>query len=1075
MTDWRTCPECGVELREGLCPRCLIAAALGESVGEQPRPAPAASSSPKLGDYELLESIGGGGMGVVYRARHLRLGRMVAIKTLPFGGFSRESYVRRFHAEASAAARLRHPNIVAIHEVGEHAGQPWFAMDLIEGSSLAELIREQPVPITRAVRFVRTIAEAVHYAHTQSILHRDLKPSNVLVDRLDQPHITDFGLAKDLRSDSELTLSGQTLGSPNYMPPEQCGALSPTSTTSTRAIAQLSVDENEAAPVPRLTLAGPASDVYGLGAIFYHLLTGRPPFQGETVADVLSQLRERDPIPPRLLNPSVPRDLETIGLKCLEKDPVRRYSTALELAEELGRWQTGEPIRARAITPPERAWRWCRRRPQLAGTLVALLVALVLGVAGIAWQGRKATQEAARASTQSAEAQRNLYAANMGLAFRALDEGNRGQTVMKLMAHWPRPGQEDLRGWEWRYLWDQSRGDETATLGLHSNSVMVTRFFPDGRTLAAITTDGVLELWDLPTRSLKKTTHSWNRLDALSLSPDGLEIAVSGEDGGIEILDALTLERRSRIETGRGVDALVHSPDGRYLAWAETGAGVVLYDRAGNRELTRFHTLGSPRWAWKSALAFSCDSRYLALGIVAYPGLQENHVAIWDCQSQKEVRRLPCANMGILSVTFSPDDHQISATINGGWTGRGGQGGRVIVWNWRSGVEVTNLLLDPVWIGSAAYSPDGKWLAAASRGQTILMLDTSDWRTVATLQGHHFEVFWVEFTPDGRLLASGSKDRTIKLWDPRLRPRRQSFRDLTSMGGTSVSLSQDGRRLLVRGRDGTFRWINPTTLESGQPWTAPDPQWTTVSTSADGSLVAFGCTNGVVRLADSADGATLGELTGAPALVSCVSFSSTGKRLVALKRGGFVDVWDLFSKRILQNLKSQRLWATSAAFSPDDNLLVVGADRGFIEVWDLVQGIHREIRTGHSDHVPELKFSPDGGRLATTGYDGTIRLWSTSDWHLEAVLSGQLTSFGQMAFTPDGQRLAAAGEGSIRVWNVGQMPPLEVGILSSRTGTGAHLAFHSDGETLVSAEGSALHVWRAPPLQEIDPSVSPSP
>lgn len=389
------------------------------------------------------------------------------------------------------------------------------------------------------------------------------------------------------------------------------------------------------------------------------------------------------------------------------------------------------------------------------------------------------------------------------------------------------------------------------------------------------------------------------------------------------------------------------------------------------------------------------------------------------------------------------------------------------MWDWRSGVEVTNLLLDPVWIGSAAYSPDGKWLAAASRGQTVQILETSGWRTVATLQGHRFEVFWVEFAPDGRLLASGSKDRTIRLWDPQLRPERQSFRDLKPMGGVSASLAQDGRRVLLHDQAGTLRWMNPTTLEAGQPWTAPDLQWTAMSPSPDGSLAAFGAAHGTVRLVETAHGAECGELTGAPARVSHLAFSSTGKRLVALKQGGFIDLWDLPSNQILQNLKSQRRWTTTAAFSPDDSTLVVGSDQGFIEVWDLSRGIHREIQTGHSDHIPELKFSSDGRRLATTSYDGTIRLWSTADWRLEAVLSGQLTSFGQMTFTPDGRRLAAAGEGGVRVWDVGQIPPLEVGTLSSQTGTGAQLAFQPDGETLVSLDGSALYVWRAPPLQEI--------
>lgn len=252
------CPECGGDLRasapEGLCPRCLIAAAL-DGLDEAPAaPAADAGPSPLFGDYELLECIGGGGMGIVHKARHLRLGRIVAIKTVPFGRFTRDQQLQRFQAEAAAVARLRHPQIVAIHEIGEHHGQPWFAMDFIDGPSLAEVVREQPLSVTRAVRLVRTMAEAVHYAHTQGIVHRDLKPSNILLDALDQPHVTDFGLAKDLRSSTELTLTGQTLGSPNYMPPEQCGMWLHSNPRSSEA--HLPSDKSP---------TGPPSDVYGLG------------------------------------------------------------------------------------------------------------------------------------------------------------------------------------------------------------------------------------------------------------------------------------------------------------------------------------------------------------------------------------------------------------------------------------------------------------------------------------------------------------------------------------------------------------------------------------------------------------------------------------------------------------------------------------------------------------------------------------------------------------------------------------------------------------------------------------------
>src|SRR5882672_2364267 len=377
-----TCLKCGAPLtgdaRGGFCPKCLFAQAsagdvdvLSHASQIEPSSTVAATASgssdyasastatglplPRaFGDYELLEEVARGGMGIVYRARHLSLDRIVAVKMLLFGPLSSPEFVKRFRAEASASASLLHPNIVAVHEVGVHQGQQYFAMDYVEGQSLAKLLASGPLPARRAAGYLKTIAEAIHYAHERGILHRDLKPSNVLIDARDQPRVTDFGLARRLEGDSELTVTGQVLGSPNYMPPEQATA--------------------KRGKVSR------RSDVYSLGAMLYHLLTGRPPFVGEVLTDTLEQVLNSEPVSPRLLNPSVPRDLETICLKCLEKEPDKRYAAAQMLADELGRFLNREPVQARAVTRSERLWRWCRRKPALASFIAttALLLMTVL-------------------------------------------------------------------------------------------------------------------------------------------------------------------------------------------------------------------------------------------------------------------------------------------------------------------------------------------------------------------------------------------------------------------------------------------------------------------------------------------------------------------------------------------------------------------------------------------------------------------------------------------------------------------------------------------------------------------------
>src|SRR5437773_4352716 len=359
------CPKCRSALPadapEGLCPVCAFRGALELEPGAARPLVPEQQLPRQFGEYQLLEEIARGGMGIVYEARQLSLNRLVAVKVLLSGPLASSTDLQRFRAEAEAVANLQHPNIVAIHDVGEQAGQPFFSMDYVEGRCLSELVREQPLPAPRAAGYVKTIAEAIQYAHERGVLHRDLKPSNVLIDHAGEPRIIDFGLAKRLSSDPQLSASndpltrtGHVLGSPNFIPPEQAAG--------------------------KRGAIGRHSDIYSLGALLYHLLTARPPFAAATTHEIVHQVLNTEPVGPRSLNPSVPRDLETICLKCLEKDPRRRYRTAQELADELRRFLRGEPIQARPVGPLGRFWRWCRRNPKLA-SLTATVVVLALTLA----------------------------------------------------------------------------------------------------------------------------------------------------------------------------------------------------------------------------------------------------------------------------------------------------------------------------------------------------------------------------------------------------------------------------------------------------------------------------------------------------------------------------------------------------------------------------------------------------------------------------------------------------------------------------------------------------------------------
>jgi len=481
-----------------------------------------------FGDYELLEEIARGGMGIVYRARQTKLARIVALKMIRAGHLATEADVRRFYHEAEAAGRLDHPGIVPVFEVGEHGGQHYFSMGYVEGGSLAALVREGPLVARQAAELVQKVTAAVAYAHRQGVIHRDLKPANILLASsglvsggvvsgessqaghhspltTHQPKITDFGLAKQVRRDSGLTATGQVIGTPGYMPPEQAEG--------------------------RSDAVGPAADIYSLGAILYCLLTGRPPFQAAGIMETLHQVLEREPVPARQLNPEVPRDLETICLKCLEKEPRKRYESAEALADDLGRFLAGEPIQARPVGRLERGARWLRRNPLPATLLFALVVAVAAGLtaffvkyadareqAEIARQKAKLAEDNEReAKTEAAAKEKALQdvrdeAVAKDKALRETQVHLANSTILLAQSAWKDnnailaralldrvpAGPDTLRRFEWHYLRRQFEGGIFNLYG-HTAAVTSVTFSPDGTRLATASSDGTARLWDART------------------------------------------------------------------------------------------------------------------------------------------------------------------------------------------------------------------------------------------------------------------------------------------------------------------------------------------------------------------------------------------------------------------------------------------------------------------------------------------------------------------------------------------------------------------------------------------------
>ena len=484
--------------------------------------------------YADLEIIGRGGMGVVYRARHVELKRNVAIKMISGAAASPEQ-IKRFQREAESAARLDHPGIVPVYEFGESDGRPFFAMGYIEGRDLASVIRESPLTGERAAELLEQIAEAIHYAHTHGIVHRDLKPANILLDTGGYPRITDFGIARHLGPEAtQVTGTGEILGTPSYMPPEQATGV-------VRSI-------------------GPRSDVYALGAVLYHMVTGRPPFLGDSVHATILQLLHDEPVPPRRLQPQVPRDLDTICLKCLEKDPERRYESADALRDDLRSFQLGRPISARPIGRLGRAVRWARRQPIVAGLLGSLALAIVVGVTAVVVQWRRAEQnfdlsevnrkkavesgrreksarlladaEKKKAETSRDNLRRQFYNISLRNAAEAIDRGHYQVARQLLTPFIPKDGEPDIRTFAWHYLWRNHRivSDMTLPLGYaykNNPKILLKSSFavsPNGRLVAIGRPEGVV-LLDARTGEVSQPLAGTTKSRTLAFSADGTRLA----------------------------------------------------------------------------------------------------------------------------------------------------------------------------------------------------------------------------------------------------------------------------------------------------------------------------------------------------------------------------------------------------------------------------------------------------------------------------------------------------------------------------------------------------------------------
>jgi WD40 repeat protein len=1012
-------------------------------------------------------------MGVVYKARHVKLNRLAALKMILGGAHAGAIQLERFRTEAEAVARLQHPNIVQIYEIGEQDGLPFFALEFVDGGSLSDKLALTALPARQAAEMTTALARAMHLAHQRGIIHRDLKPANILLDGEGTPKITDFGLAKKLGEGEGRTHTGAIMGTPSYMAPEQAEG--------------------------RTGEIGPAADIYALGALLYEMLTGRPPFKSATLVDTLVQVRTQEPIMPRQLLPNLPLDINTICLKCLEKDTAKRYATAGELADDLTRWLGGEPIRARPTPLWERIGKWIKRRPAVAALLAAVVAVTLVGFALVTWQWLRAESERdnaerlaesetqakndARSQREAAEQQRRAAqrtATNIllergvglcrqrrygegllwlarGLDMAPDDAADLQFTLRSLLGSWStylcrctlvlehpprvRPAASSADGKTILIAPPPPTGPQGVPAALSA----------DGKTIVTGGWDQTARLWDAATgRPLARPMPHPDQLFSVDLSPDGKTVLTVGRlDTTARLWRSDTAEPLGELPQHPGrVTAARFSPDGKYVATA------CLDNKARLWDWTTKQLVGAAMEHEGGVVAVACSADGKRLATAS----RDKMARLWETASGKPLGPPLSHGDDILAVAVAADGKTVLT---------GCFDGKARLWDGVAGQLLGAPLEQTGAIRAVAFSPDDQTFLTAGDDRMCHLWDRASRQPSAEPIRHQEAISAARFAADGRTILVADDEGTTRLWQiSRLQPRYQERWHQDTI--LALVVSPDGRSLVTASRDKTARLWDAA---SGQPRSEPLRHKTPVPAarfSPDGaSVLTF--SGSQAQLWDAATGKPRHQPLQHEAVIHSAVFSPDGRWILTASADRTAQLWRTDTGQAVGKPFQHQEMVTQAVFSPDSRLAAsVGADGiAYVRRTD-AERAEEEVTLRNEAPLMAAAFSPNGELLLTRGGD-SVRLWQvrTGEQVGSPIIHNMVVNAA--AFSPDGRRIATA--------ELDKGARLVEGSTGKAIAVLAHEApvqevlFSPDSQVLATRADNAVRLWRADTGQPLGPSL----